>query len=89
MLGGNTPLRDIPERIGYDRIFLGLQTLQGEAFTLVRSTQGGNFQLFQGLHQTIPLDQEAIILSNKHSANKNDSESAFLLEKIGLLGKVL
>src|SRR5712671_7960058 len=50
MLGGKGPLRDIPEREGYDRILLGLENLNGKTFTLHRSTLGGGFKLFEGLH---------------------------------------
>ena len=36
MLGGRPPLRDLPERIGYDRIQLGIETFTGEAYTIFR-----------------------------------------------------
>lgn len=51
MLGGKPPLRDIPERVGYDLILLGLETLDGKSFTLWRSMDGGGFRLYDGLHQ--------------------------------------
>src|SRR5262245_34700004 len=50
MLGGKGPLRDIPERVGYDQILLGVETLSGDVFTLVRGADGGPFKLFEGLH---------------------------------------
>src|SRR5438067_1113927 len=49
MLGGGQELRDINQRIGYDRILLGLETVDGDPFTLQRSTEGGNFLLYSGL----------------------------------------
>ena len=54
MLGGKPPLRDLPERVGYDRIYLGVETLGGEQFTLSRSVEGGAFLAFEGLHQSEP-----------------------------------
>ena len=44
MLGGKGPLRDIPERVGYDRILLAIETLDGQEFTVQRSTNGGTFK---------------------------------------------
>jgi hypothetical protein len=41
------PLRDIPERVGYDLVLLGLETLPGQAFTLWRSVDGGGFRLYE------------------------------------------
>ena len=40
MLGGKGPLRDIPERVGYDCILLAMETLDGREFTIQRSTNG-------------------------------------------------
>ena len=41
MLGSSTGLRDIPERVGYDTVFLGMEDSNGQTFTLERSTTGG------------------------------------------------
>ncbi|OQP60359.1 hypothetical protein A3860_33815 [Niastella vici] len=89
MFGASTELRDIPERNGYDRVFLGFETLQGEQFTLMRSTQGGNFLLFTGLHQNLPNDQQGVTLGARHSPNNENNVSGFLLQKLGLQGKQL
>jgi AAA15 family ATPase/GTPase len=51
MLGGKGPLRDFPEREGYDRVLLGMLTTSGEEFTLQRSTSGGGFLMVEGLHE--------------------------------------
>src|SRR5690348_2916422 len=51
MLGGQGPLRDIPERNGYDRILLGVQFSDDTTFTFVRGTAGGDFLAFEGLHE--------------------------------------
>ncbi|HEX2552743.1 MAG TPA: AAA family ATPase [Microvirga sp.] len=88
MLGGKTALRDIPERIGYERVMLGIEAMDGEQFTLSRSADGGNFQLFEGLHSAPPPPEtEARELADQHSERSADNLSSFLLEKCGLNGK--
>lgn len=88
MLGGKPPLRDIPERVGYDLVLLGLETLGGEAFTLWRSMDGGGFRLYEGLHQMPPAaDVPHKLLSEQHSDKNDDNLSAFLLGLCGLGGK--
>jgi len=88
MMGGKPPLRDIPERVGYDLVLLGLETIGGDAFTLWRSMDGGGFRLYEGLHQTPPApDVSHQHLDEQHS-DKNDSNlSSFLLGLCGLGGK--
>jgi hypothetical protein len=54
MLGAGEPLKDIPERVGYDRILLGLTTASGKDYTLHRSTKGGGFLRFDGLLAMCP-----------------------------------
>ncbi len=88
MLGGKPPLRDIPERVGYDLVLLSLETLGGEAFTLWRSMDGGGFRLYDGLHQVPPAaDVPHKLLSEQHSDKNDDNLSAFLLGLCGLGGK--
>ncbi|MGA8941057.1 MAG: hypothetical protein WB439_17975 [Acidobacteriaceae bacterium] len=82
MFGAKGPLRDIPERVGYDRIWLGLQT-GDEFYTLMRSTNGGNFELHQGLIRAAP-ETPGVVLAAKHSAASDENVSAFLLKRIGL-----
>jgi hypothetical protein len=67
MLGAGDPLKDIPERAGYDRVLLGL-TLAGKEYTLHRSINGGAFKLFDGLLQDVPDDPRA---ATKLSAGNN------------------
>lgn len=87
MLGGKGPLRDFPEREGYDRVLLGMQVSIGEFFTLQRSTAGGGFLKADGLHEeTFPKDG-VIELREQHDERKDDNLSRFLLGKIGLLNK--
>jgi len=87
MLGSSTELRDIPERVGYDRMFLGIEDGDGNTFTLERSASGGQFRWYEGLHFSVPKDIEAKVLVAKHNPTRPDNLSTFLLEKIGLSGK--
>lgn len=85
MLGGKPPLRDLPERIGYDRILLGMETTEGEQFTIWRSVDGGGFRLYSGLHIDPPGENvESEELSEKHSDKSTDSLSRFLLQRCSL-----
>ena len=89
MLGGGAPLRDIPERVGYDRIWLTIAASDGEELTLTRSTEGGDLNLYGGTHHAIPTGIKAITLKSKHDPNKDDNISTYLLGKIGLSKKRL
>jgi hypothetical protein len=87
MLGSSTELRDIPERVGYDRMFLGIEDGDGNTFTLERSASGGQFRWYEGLHFGVPKDVQAKVLAAKYNPTRRDNLSNFLLEKIGLSGK--
>lgn len=87
MLGSNKQLRDIPERVGYDTILMGLEDNEGQQFTLLRATAGGAFRYYDGLHLVQPEEVEARPLSQKHNPTNQDNVSMLLLSKIGLDGK--
>lgn len=88
MLGGKPPLRDFPERVGYDLILLGFETNDGKNFTLWRSVEGGNFRLYEGLYKTPPgTNLPYRNLSERHSDKNNKNLSSFLLDICGLDGK--
>ncbi len=88
MLGGGQPLRDIPERVGYDRTLLGIETFSGHTFTIWRSMEGGGFKLYDGLHDTPPADDVQHKVLGEHHSDKNESNlSWFLLGLCGLAGK--
>jgi hypothetical protein len=87
MLGASGDLRDIPERVGYDRIFLGIEDSGGETLTLERSVSGGQFRWYEGLHFSPPEGVEAKVLAAKHNPIRQDNLSTFLLHKIDLDGK--
>ena len=89
MLGGKGPLRDIPERIGYDRVLLAMETSDGEEFTFSRSTEGNAFRVYDGIFdETLP-EGDGKILADVHSDRNDDNLSAFLLAKIDLSHKRL
>jgi hypothetical protein len=84
MLGAGEPLKDIPERVGYDRILLGL-TSSGKDYTIHRSTNGGAFRRFDGLLHDLPDDPKAgKTLSAGHSAKNYNNLSNWLLQEVGL-----
>lgn len=87
MLGSSKQLRNIPERKGYESIFLGIEQADGTLFTLERATAGGNFRLYEGLHSARPQEVDAKSLGPKHNSANHENISMFLLEKIGLTGK--
>lgn len=88
MLGGKPPLRDIPERVGYDLVLLGIETFDGQSFTIWRSMDGGGFRLFEGLHQTPPAaDIPYKQLDEQHNERNDANLSSFLLGLCGLRGK--
>jgi uncharacterized coiled-coil DUF342 family protein len=88
MLGSGKELRDIPERVGFDRVFLGIEEQRSnDSFTLERSTSGGDFRCYQGLHFDVPAEEEPLVLRAKHNPKREDNLSTYLLSKIGLAGK--
>jgi DNA repair ATPase RecN len=84
MLGGRGPLRDIPERVGYDRILLAIETIDHHEFTLARSTEGGAFTAYEGLFSDNLPEGEGRVLAEQHSERRDDNLSTFLLSKLGL-----
>ena len=87
MLGSSKPLRDIPERVGYDSIFLGLEENEGSTFTLERAAAGGAFRCYEGLHRCRPEGVEPLSLSQRHNPTNHENVSMLLLDKIDLSGK--
>jgi len=87
MLGSSQSLRDIPERVGYDRIWLTIIRPDKTEFTLTRGCEGGDFNLYEGLHYAIPEGMEPLTLKAKHDANREANISTYLLTQIELAGK--
>lgn len=87
LLGGQTPLRDIHERVGYDRAFIGIETAKQELFTVERSVKGGNYRRYKGLIEENTLREKGTDLKAKHEHNQDDNLSGWLLSNIGLYGR--
>ena len=85
MLGASGKLRDIPERVGYDRILLGITTAAGTDYTLQRSIDGGSYRRFDGHVKETPEDKKAgKNLSAIHTIKNYNNLSHWLLQEIGL-----
>ena len=89
MLGQENPVRDIPERAGYDRIRLLIESEGWPPLALDRSVEGGDFRAYEktvleGCPETDPKT-----LRWRHSAARQDTLSYELLERTGLTSKVL
>lgn len=88
MLGAGATLKDIPERIGYDRVLLGITTAGGRDYTIHRSIDGGNFRRFEGLIADIPQNRNAgDPLSAIHTTKNYRNLSHWVLQEIGLDNK--
>ena len=88
MLGGKPPLRDFEERVGYDRALLGIESTDGNKYTLWRSLDGGGFRLYDGLHEIPPAEDVAHkVLAEQHSDRSDANLSSFLLALCGLGNK--
>ena len=89
MLGGSGALRDIPERVGFDRVRISIEDSKKAPFTFERSTEGGGFKRYDGiLDDTIKITGGTPIKA-KHGHGATDNISGWLLNNIGLLEKVL
>ncbi len=89
MLGQENPVRDIPERDGYDRIRLAIESPGWPPLTLDRSVEGGDFRAYEELLTEGPPQSEPKTLRWKHSATRQDTLSFALLDRAGLTSKVL
>lgn len=83
MLGANA-LNEIPECEGYSSVLLGLEMPDGQAVTLRRSVDGGNFGLYLSDVREGPLEVPDEGLTPKHNAASRTNISRFLLGSIGL-----
>lgn len=84
MLGGKGPLREIPERDSYGTVLLAVETYADEKFTIVRSTDGGAFRVYDGLHSTEIPEGDGTLYNEQHNDKRDDNLSAFLLSKLDL-----
>src|SRR6266550_4817619 len=77
MLGGGAELKDISERVGYDRVTLDIIASSGSNIHLERGIDGGNFLFKQD-------SDKSINLSAKHDPKHEDNLSRYLLSLLGL-----
>jgi hypothetical protein len=89
MLGGQTPPRQIPESVGYDRAHLIIEVQSGGRFELTRALAGGDFvvrELSTGgnVGGGGGGDSGTVTLGGRHSASDPDNISTFLLRLVGL-----
>lgn len=85
LLGSSNPLRDIPQRVGYDRARLQLRLLgDDQVVTLERSVEGAGFRLIQGAIPDTTLAADAVTLKEQHKHGRADNVSGWLLNQIGL-----
>jgi hypothetical protein len=89
LLGTGSPLKDIPERVGYDRTRLVIQPTGHEVITLERSTGGGNYILFNEDVLSGEPGAEGKTLRINPLPGTNESLSIYLLSLIGLSNKFL
>lgn len=87
LLGSSGNLRDIQERVAYDRMRLLLEASNDTLFTIQRGVKGGGFVKFEGTWLEEEPDHEGIVLQAKYSANNQNNLSSFFLSLIGLEGK--
>ncbi|KQM64782.1 MULTISPECIES: AAA family ATPase [unclassified Sphingomonas] len=80
MLGGQTPPRQIPESVGYERIHLLIAANDRQQYELTRALAGGDFQL----RDLSDEDGPAVILAGRHNASDPDNISTFLLRLVDL-----
>jgi septal ring factor EnvC (AmiA/AmiB activator) len=61
-----------------------METLDSQPFTLLRSTAGGAFTMFEGLHADALPTGAGMTLADQHNERRDDNLSAFLLGKLDL-----
>lgn len=88
LLGG-VSLRDIPERVGYGRARISLQTYDQQYFTFERNIEGGGFLQYEGLLSDNVPKSGGISLNAKHLHGKTDNFSGWLLSKTGIFEKLI
>ena len=89
MLGGGKLPRDIPERAGYDRVRLMIESKGWPTLSLERSIEGGAFSAYKEELRDGDPETEAFVLREQHSGARQDTLSHALLERIGLTDKRL
>lgn len=89
MLGQQEPVRDVPEREGYDRIRLQIESSDWPYLTLDRSVEGGHFHAYAEPLWDGGSKPQPRTLRWQHSAARQDTLSFELLSRTGLTSQVL
>lgn len=87
LLGGAGPLRDIPERVAYDRGRIALVTRDAQEFTFERSVEGGDYLVYEGIIGADQTAKDGHRIKSKHAQGQVDNISGWLLSRVGLLNK--
>ncbi|WP_417707223.1 hypothetical protein [Rheinheimera aquimaris] len=86
MLGVSKTLPEIDEIKAYSAAWLGMTLADKSHITLYRSTDGGNFKLYEGLVKNAD-PMGGVLLRQKHDSKRTDSVSQMLLAQMGFTGK--
>lgn len=90
MMGKKILNRGIPEKDGYDRVRLVIESPDRyPPLTLERSVEGGDFRSYAELLTNGAPQAEGTVLKWKHQANNQNTLSFALLERVGLTSKVI
>lgn len=88
MLGKSKLERKISESNGYEHVFLELEDYVGNVYTLKSDLYGGDFLLGEcSVDDWETTTKEHVKLKRKHTANKTNTLSHFILSKCGLENK--
>jgi hypothetical protein len=86
-LGAGSPLPDIEQRRAFDTLWLAI-TADDHRMTLSRALAGGAIHLWSG-HVSQPSSENSRALGQRNNASNMDNVSQFLLNEIGLRGKLI
>ncbi len=86
---GGSKLRTVPQKEAYDRIFVEITSGAGAQYTLERSWEGGAVRLFETTIDSVRDSNSGRILSPRHSGDRDDTVSAFLLSLCQLEGRLI
>jgi peptidoglycan hydrolase CwlO-like protein len=88
MLGASSKLPKTEQLNNYNAVWLGVVLPDGKELTLYRAINGGNFRLHDGLVTSAATGSGRPLLGTS-DAKRTDTVSHFLLEPLGLSGKVI
>lgn len=89
MLGGTMLPKAIKESTNYLSCYLELEDMAGNSYTLKSDLKGGNFHLFETTVAAALTSREYKVLERKHSEDRENNVSRFLLSLCGIENKKL